>query len=292
MRRPNVVACAASSSPGTGSRLHPITLGTSKQLVPVYDKPMVYYPLSTLMLAGIQDVLLITTPHEADGFHRLLGDGSQMGINLTYAEQPSPDGLAQAFVIGRDHLAGGKAGLVLGDNIFYGPGLGTQLRRHHEIDGLRSSATGSPTRPPTASPRSTAKGGRSASRRSPPVRAATSRCRVCTSTTKGGRPRRGPASERPWRARDHRPQPRLHGGRSTAGRGPPRGTAWLDTGSFDSLNDASNYVRTLEGRQGLKVGCPEEVAWRMGYIDDDGLRERAEPLVKSGYGQYLLSLLA
>ena len=278
---------------GTGSRLHPITLGTSKQLVPVYDKPMVYYPLSTLMLAGIQDVLLITTPHEADGFHRLLGDGSQMGINLTYAEQPSPDGLAQAFVIGRDHLAGGKAGLVLGDNIFYGPGLGTQLRRHHEIDG--AAIFGYRVADPTAYG----------------VVEVDGEGRAISLEEKPTRPRSDLAVPGLYfydegvvdRAAALRPSPRgeleitdLNRGYMEEGRLQvevlPRGTAWLDTGSFDSLNDASNYVRTLEGRQGLKVGCPEEVAWRMGYIDDDGLRERAEPLVKSGYGQYLLGLLA
>lgn len=277
---------------GTGSRLHPITLGTSKQLVPVYDKPMVYYPLSTLMLAGIQDVLLITTPHEADGFHRLLGDGSQMGINLTYAEQPSPDGLAQAFVIGRDHLAGGKAGLVLGDNIFYGPGLGTQLRRHHEIDG--AAIFGYRVADPTAYGVVEVDGeGRAISLEEKPTRPRSDLAVPGLYFYDEGVVDRA-AALRPS-ARGELEITDLNRGYMEEGRLQvevlPRGTAWLDTGSFDSLNDASNYVRTLEGRQGLKVGCPEEVAWRMGYIDDDGLRERAEPLVKSGYGQYLLSLL-
>ena len=278
---------------GTGSRLHPITLGTSKQLVPVYDKPMVYYPLSTLMLAGIQDVLLITTPHEADGFHRLLGDGSQMGINLTYAEQPSPDGLAQAFVIGRDHLAGGKAGLVLGDNIFYGPGLGTQLRRHHEIDG--AAIFGYRVADPTAYGVVEVDGeGRAISLEEKPTRPRSDLAVPGLYFYDEGVVDRA-AALRPS-ARGELEITDLNRGYMEEGRLQvevlPRGTAWLDTGSFDSLNDASNYVRTLEGRQGLKVGCPEEVAWRMGYIDDDGLRERAEPLIKSGYGQYLLSLLA
>ncbi|MEX1907594.1 glucose-1-phosphate thymidylyltransferase RfbA [Janibacter sp. Y6] len=277
---------------GTGSRLHPITLGTSKQLVPVYDKPMVYYPLSTLMLAGIQDVLLITTPHEADGFHRLLGDGSQMGINLTYAEQPSPDGLAQAFVIGRDHLAGGKAGLVLGDNIFYGPGLGTQLRRHHEIDG--AAIFGYRVADPTAYGVVEVDGeGRAISLEEKPTSPRSDLAVPGLYFYDEGVVDRA-AALRPS-ARGELEITDLNRGYMEEGRLQvevlPRGTAWLDTGSFDSLNDASNYVRTLEGRQGLKVGCPEEVAWRMGYIDDDGLRERAEPLVKSGYGQYLLSLL-
>ena len=278
---------------GTGSRLHPITLGTSKQLVPVYDKPMVYYPLSTLMLAGIQDVLLITTPHEADGFHRLLGDGSQMGINLTYAEQPSPDGLAQAFVIGRDHLAGGKAGLVLGDNLFYGPGLGTQLRRHHEIDG--AAIFGYRVADPTAYGVVEVDGeGRAISLEEKPTRPRSDLAVPGLYFYDEGVVDRA-AALRPS-ARGELEITDLNRGYMEEGRLQvevlPRGTAWLDTGSFDSLNDASNYVRTLEGRQGLKVGCPEEVAWRMGYIDDDGLRERAEPLIKSGYGQYLLSLLA
>ncbi|QFQ30668.2 glucose-1-phosphate thymidylyltransferase RfbA [Janibacter melonis] len=278
---------------GTGSRLHPITLGTSKQLVPVYDKPMVYYPLSTLMLAGIQDVLLITTPHEADGFHRLLGDGSQMGINLTYAEQPSPDGLAQAFVIGRDHLAGGKAGLVLGDNIFYGPGLGTQLRRHHEIDG--AAIFGYRVADPTAYGVVEVDGeGRAISLEEKPTHPRSDLAVPGLYFYDEGVVDRA-AALRPS-ARGELEITDLNRGYMEEGRLQvevlPRGTAWLDTGSFDSLNDASNYVRTLEGRQGLKVGCPEEVAWRMGYIDDDGLRERAEPLIKSGYGQYLLSLLA
>ncbi|MCM3555069.1 glucose-1-phosphate thymidylyltransferase RfbA [Janibacter melonis] len=278
---------------GTGSRLHPITLGTSKQLVPVYDKPMVYYPLSTLMLAGIQDVLLITTPHEADGFHRLLGDGSQMGINLTYAEQPSPDGLAQAFVIGRDHLAGGKAGLVLGDNIFYGPGLGTQLRRHHEIDG--AAIFGYRVADPTAYGVVEVDGeGRAISLEEKPTRPRSDLAVPGLYFYDEGVVDRA-AALRPS-ARGELEITDLNRGYMEEGRLQvevlPRGTAWLDTGSFDSLNDASNYVRTLEGRQGLKVGCPEEVAWRMGYIDDDGLRERAEPLIKSGYGQYLLGLIA
>ncbi|MET4077410.1 glucose-1-phosphate thymidylyltransferase RfbA [Janibacter sp. UYMM211] len=277
---------------GTGSRLHPITLGTSKQLVPVYDKPMVYYPLSTLMLAGIQDVLLITTPHEADGFHRLLGDGSQMGINLTYAEQPSPDGLAQAFVIGHDHLAGGKAGLVLGDNIFYGPGLGTQLRRHHEIDG--AAIFGYRVADPTAYGVVEVDGeGRAISLEEKPTRPRSDLAVPGLYFYDEGVVDRA-AALRPS-ARGELEITDLNRGYMEEGRLQvevlPRGTAWLDTGSFDSLNDASNYVRTLEGRQGLKVGCPEEVAWRMGYIDDDGLRERAEPLIKSGYGQYLLGLL-
>ncbi|KRE35521.1 glucose-1-phosphate thymidylyltransferase [Janibacter sp. Soil728] len=277
---------------GTGSRLHPITLGISKQLVPVYDKPMVYYPLSTLMLAGIRDVLVITTPHEAEQFTRLLGDGERFGISITYAEQPSPDGLAQAFLIGADHVAGETASLVLGDNIFYGPGLGTQLRHFDGLDG--AAVFGYQVADPRAYGVVEFDGGG----------------RALTLEEKPAEPRSRYAVPGLYfydesvveRARTLRPSARgeleiTDLNRSYLAEGRlhvevlPRGTAWLDTGTFASLNDASNYVRTLENRQGLKVGCPEEVAWRMGFIDDNGLRERAEPLVKSGYGQYLLDLL-
>ena len=277
---------------GTGSRLHPITQGISKQLVPVYDKPMIYYPLSTLMLAGIREVLVITTPHEAPQFERLLGDGSQFGITITYAQQPSPDGLAQAFVIGEEHVAGDTSALVLGDNIFYGPGLGTQLRHFDDIEG--AVVFGYQVADPSAyGVVDFDDEGRARHLEEKPTRPR-SRFAVpglyfydetVVERARGLRPSARGELEITDLNRTYLDEGRLHVEVL------PRGTAWLDTGTFAALNDASNYVRTLESRQGLKIGCPEEVAWRMGFVDDDGLRERAEPLVKSGYGQYLLDLL-
>ncbi|HET8602405.1 MAG TPA: glucose-1-phosphate thymidylyltransferase RfbA [Marmoricola sp.] len=277
---------------GTGSRLHPITLGVSKQLVPVYDKPMVYYPLSTLILAGIRDVLVITTPHEAELFTRLLGDGSQFGIAISYAVQPSPDGLAQAFLIGADHIGDDRVGLVLGDNIFYGPGVGTQLRNFAEVDGgaIFGYRVGDPT----------AYG----------VVEFDDQGRVLSLEEKPEKPRSPYAVPGLYfysndvisHARDLEPSPRgeleitdlnrryLDQGRLQV-QVLPRGTAWLDTGTFDSLHDASSYVRTIESREGLKIGVPEEVAWRQGFLTDAELAARAEPLRKSGYGAYLLGLL-
>jgi glucose-1-phosphate thymidylyltransferase len=277
---------------GTGSRLHPITLGISKQLVPVYDKPMIYYPLSTLILAGIRDILIVTTPHDADQFQRLLGDGSQFGISLTYVQQPSPDGLAQAFVLGADHIGDGPVALVLGDNIFYGPGMGTQLRRFRNIDG--GAVFGYHVSDPTAYG----------------VVEFDADGNALSLEEKPSRPKSNYAvpglyfydNDVVEIARSLKPSPRgeleiTDVNRTYLERGKlrvdilPRGTAWLDTGTFDSLNDASNFIRTIEHRQGMKIGAPEEVSWRLGFLSDDELRERAEPLVKSGYGAYLLSLL-
>ncbi|MGC4110522.1 MAG: glucose-1-phosphate thymidylyltransferase RfbA [Nocardioides sp.] len=278
---------------GTGSRLYPVTLGVSKQLVPVYDKPLIYYPLTTLMLAGIREVLVITTPHDQDAFRRLLGDGSTFGIEISYAVQPSPGGLAQALLIGEQHIGQEPVALVLGDNIFYGPGLGHRLRRFEDLDGAAIFA----------------------------YRVADPSAYGVVDFDDEGRARS--LEEKPEHPRSHyavpglyfygpdvaeqartlRPSPRgeleitdlnrcyLEAGR-LAVEVMPRGTAWLDTGTAESLMAAGDFVRAIEQRQGLKVGCPEEVAWRMGFLTDDELWARAEPLLASGYGTYLRSLLA
>jgi glucose-1-phosphate thymidylyltransferase len=277
---------------GSGTRLHPITLGVSKQLVPVYDKPMIYYPLATLIMAGIRDVLVITTPHDAEQFQRLLGDGSAFGIAISYAQQPAPEGLAQAFVIGADFVGSDKVALVLGDNVFYGPGLGTRLSRNTDVEGGLVFAYH------VADPSSYGviefdEHGTAISLEEKPIR-----------------PRSNYAvpglyfydNDVVGIARELKPSARgeleitdvnlayLDQGR-LAVELLPRGTAWLDTGTFDSLIAAGEFVRVVESRQGLKIGCPEEVAWRAGFLSDDDLRERAESLTRSGYGEYLLALL-
>ncbi len=277
---------------GSGTRLHPITIGISKQLIPVYDKPMVYYPLSTLMLAGIKDILIITTPHDAEQFERLLGDGSQFGVNLTFAQQPSPDGLAQAFVIGADFIGDDKVALVLGDNLLYGPGLGTQLKRYTDVDGGAVFAYW------VAEP--SAYG----------VVEFDAEGRAVSLEEKPAQPKSNYAvpglyfydNDVVEIARTLEPSARgeyeiTDVNRAYLERGSlqvevlPRGTAWLDTGTFDQMSDAGDYVRTMERRTGLRIGVPEEVAWRQGFLTDGQLRERAEKLVKSGYGTYLLETL-
>lgn len=277
---------------GSGTRLHPLTLGTSKQLVPVYDKPMVYYPLSTLMLAGIQDILVITTPHDAPQFERLLGDGSQFGISLTYAVQPEPNGLAEAFIIGEDFLRGEAAALVLGDNIFYGPGLGQQLTRYDSIDGGAIFAYWV---------------------KNPSAYGVVEFAEDGTALSLAEKPER-PLSNYAVPglyfysadvvdvAKNLEPSPRgeleitdvnahyLRQGRLQV-QVLPRGTAWLDTGTVSDLLSAGNYVQTLQQRQGMSIGSPEEIGWRRGFLTDEQLRERATALLKSGYGQYLLDVL-
>ncbi|MFC9786929.1 glucose-1-phosphate thymidylyltransferase RfbA [Rhodococcus sp. NPDC127528] len=277
---------------GTGSRLHPITLGVSKQLVPVYDKPMIYYPLSTLMLAGIRDILVITTPEDAEHFHRLLGDGSQFGVDIDYRVQPSPNGLAQAFVIGADHIGSDSAALVLGDNIFYGPGLGTRLTRFQGLTGGAVFAY-QVSDPSAYGVIEFDRDGRAVSLEEKPKKPRSQFAvpglyfydNDVVSIARGLTPSARGEYEITDINRTYLEAGTLHVEVL------PRGTAWLDTGTFDSLLDASNYVRTIEQRQGLKIGVPEEIAWRHGFITDDELRERAEHLVKSGYGNYLLGLL-
>ncbi len=277
---------------GTGSRLHPITLGVSKQLTPVYDKPMIYYPISTLMLAGIQDILIITTPQDQEQFQRLLGDGSQFGVNFSYKVQPSPDGLAQAFVLGEEHIGQEGAALVLGDNIFYGPGLGNQLRKYTDLEG--AAVFGYRVADPTAYG----------------VVEFDENFKAISIEEKPEEPKSDYAipglyfydNQVVEYAKSIKPSPRgeleitdlnriyLEEGKLQV-EILPRGTAWLDTGTFDSLADASNFIRTVQARQGMSIGSPEEIAWRMGWIDDSRLEELATPLLKSGYGQNLLNLL-
>ena len=277
---------------GSGTRLHPVTMGISKQLVPVYDKPMVYYPLSTLIFAGIRDVLVITTPQDAAGFRRLLGDGSQFGVSISYAVQPSPDGLAQAFVIGADFVGSDKVALVLGDNIFYGPGLGSQLQRFCDVDGGAVFAYWV-AEPGAYGVVEFDASGKAISLEEKPVEPKSHYAvpglyfydNDVLEVARGLEPSARGEYEITDVNRHY-----LEAGRLTVGV-LPRGTAWLDTGTFDSLNDASNFVRTLEARQGLKVGSPEEAAWRQGFLTDAELEQRALALAKSGYGTYLLDLL-
>ena len=278
---------------GSGTRLHPVTQVVSKQLLPIYDKPMIYYPLSTLMLAGIRDILVISTPQDTPRFAQLLGDGTRWGINLSYAEQPSPDGLAQAFIIGRNFVGGGPSALILGDNVFYGHDFQSMLQRattQQEGASVFVYAVADPERYGVAE--------------------FDSERRVISVEEKPAKPKSRyaitglyfydnqvidiAANLRPSTRgeleitdvnREYLTRKQLHV--EVMG----RGMAWLDTGTHESLLEASQYVETIERRQGLKIACPEEIAWRCGYIDAAGLEKLAHELGKSSYGQYLKQLL-
>ena len=278
---------------GSGTRLHPITQAVSKQLLPVYDKPMIYYPLSTLMLAGIREVLIITTPVDQPAFQRLLGDGSAWGMEIQYAVQPSPDGLAQAFLIGADFLAGAPAALVLGDNLFHGHDLSPQLQ------GLNGGVAGATVfaygvrDPERYGVVEFDADGKVLSLEEKPAKpksryAVTGLYFYDASVVERAR-RVVPSDRGELEITDLNRQYLEEGLLQVELMG--RGMAWLDTGTCDSLHEAGSYIRTLEHRQGLKVGCPEEVAWRMGWIAGSELEALAAPLRKSGYGDYLLQLL-
>ena len=277
---------------GTGSRLWPVTIGVSKQLLPVYDKPLVYYPLSTLMSAGIREILIITTPEDSAAFQRLLGDGSQLGVSLTYAVQPRPEGLAQAFVIGESFINGGACALVLGDNIFHGTGLGAELLAAKDIDGALIFA----------------------------YRVSDPSAYVVVEFSPSGQAIS--IEEKPKEPKSNYAVPGLYFydkdvveiaknvvpsargeleitavNNEYMSRGAlsvrvlPEGTAWLDSGTFESLHDAASYVRIIEERQGKKVCCPEEIAWRNGWLSDNDLRNLIQIRLQNDYGQYLLGIL-
>ena len=277
---------------GSGTRLHPLTLAVSKQLMPIYDKPMIYYPLSILMLAGIQDILIISTPHDLPHFEKLLGDGSRIGCRFSYAVQPSPDGLAQAFIIGADFIGDDKVALVLGDNIFYGSGLSKLLQSNNDPEGgvVFAYQVHDPERYGVVEFDGDYK--------------------VVSIEEKPSHPKSNYAvpglyfydNDVVRIAKNIKPSPRgeleitdinrvyLEMGKLKVGV-LDRGTAWLDTGTFQSLMQAGQFVQVIEERQGLKIGCIEEVAYRMDFINLDQLCDIAKPLVKSGYGQYLLNLV-
>lgn len=277
---------------GSGTRLHPITYAISKQIMPVYDKPMIYYPLSTLMLAGIKEILIISTPHDLPAFKRLFGSGEQYGLKLSYAEQPLPNGLAQAFVIGKEFIGDDSVALVLGDNIFHGAGLGTQLANNVHPDGgiVYAYQVSDPERYGVVE--------------------FNDKMQAVSIEEKPLRPKSSYAvpglyfydNEVVNIAADLQPSPRgeyeiTDVNREYLRRGKlkvsilPRGTAWLDTGTFDSLMQASQFVQVIEQRQGIKIACIEEIAYRQGFITRDQLKELAKPLLKSGYGQYLETVL-
>lgn len=276
---------------GSGTRLHPITFAISKQIMPIYDKPMIYYPLSTLMLAGIKDILIISTPHDLPMFQRLFGDGSQLGLNFSYAEQAVPNGLAQAFVIGADFIGNDSVALVLGDNIFYGRGLGEMLQQNTQPDGgiVYAYHVQDPERYGVVE--------------------FDAQMKAISIEEKPVKPKSNYAvpglyfydNEVVEIAKNLQPSARGEYEITDVNKAYleknklkvsilDRGTAWLDTGTFDSLMQASQFVQVIEQRQGIKIACIEEIAWRKGFIDDVQLEAIAKPLMKSGYGQYLLEM--
>jgi len=278
---------------GSGTRLYPITKGISKQLMPIYDKPMVYYPLSTLMMAGIREILIITTPEDQPQFQRLLGDGSQLGCRFEYAAQEHPNGLAEAFIIGEDFIGNDKVALVLGDNIFYGHGFGSSLKECTDTDGgtVFAYRVSDPERYGVVE---FDKDMRAVSVEEKPIKPKSNYAVVglyfydnnVIEIAKTIKP-----SDRGELEITSINDEYLKRGKLSV-QTMDRGTAWLDTGTFASMNDASQFMEVLEKRTGLKVGCIEEIAWEEGFITSDQLRALAEPLVKSGYGKYLLNLLA
>ncbi len=277
---------------GSGTRLYPITKGISKQLIPIYDKPMIYYPLSTLMSAGIKDILIITTPHDQTQFKKLLGDGAEVGINIEYAVQPSPDGLAQAFVIGEEFIGSDKVALVLGDNIFYGTQMGEKLSKYTDVDGAVGFAA------QVAEPKRYG------------VYEFDENMNAISIEEKPENPKSNYANAGLYFfdndvveiAKNVKPSARgeveitsvldayLQRGKLKVSL-LDRGTAWLDTGTFESMNQAAQFVQVIEERQGLKIGCIEEIAFQQGFINSEQLAKLAEPLQKSGYGKYLKNLI-